>query len=97
MKIHSRNSDMVHSRLSQRGQTTIPQSVREALSLSPGDRIEYEMRGDGVVIRRDPGPESLRGFMRDKIRRPPAPAEAEREGAWKARSKQIARGNARPK
>lgn len=36
-----------------RGQTTIPQEVREALHVVPGDHIAWEMRADGsAMVRR---------------------------------------------
>ncbi|MFB6249310.1 MAG: AbrB/MazE/SpoVT family DNA-binding domain-containing protein, partial [Salinibacter sp.] len=38
--------------LTSRGQTTIPKSIREALQLRPGDRVEFILEGDQVVLRR---------------------------------------------
>ncbi len=43
---------MITSTLTSKAQTTVPRSVRQALSLAPGDRIAYEIAGDAVVIRR---------------------------------------------
>lgn len=40
------------STVTSKGQTTLPRTVREALSLSPGDRVVYEIEGDAVVIRK---------------------------------------------
>ena len=37
-----------HSRLTSKGQTTIPAEVREYLGLKPGDRIVYSLK-DGKV------------------------------------------------
>ena len=40
---------MIVSKLTSKSQTTIPQSVRRALQIGPGDEIEYEIV-DGHVI-----------------------------------------------
>jgi antitoxin PrlF len=40
---------MIVSKLTSKSQTTIPQSVRRALQIGPGDEIEYEIV-DGQVI-----------------------------------------------
>ena len=43
---------MITSRLTSKAQTTIPQPVRVALRLGPGDAISYEIEGDRVVLKR---------------------------------------------
>lgn len=43
---------MILSRITAKAQTTIPQAVRRALGVKPGDDIAYEIEGDRVVIRR---------------------------------------------
>jgi len=43
---------MPTSTLTSRGQTTIPKSIREALQLQPGDRVEFILEEDSVVLRR---------------------------------------------
>jgi len=43
---------MPTSRLSSKGQVTIPKTVRDRIRLKPGDTISYEMEGDVVRIRR---------------------------------------------
>ena len=43
---------MLVSRLSSKGQVTLPKKVREALRAGPGDLIEYEIRHKVVVVRR---------------------------------------------
>ena len=43
---------MAVCRLSSKGQVTIPQKVRDALGVEPGDTIAYAIRGDVVWLRR---------------------------------------------
>ena len=43
---------MLVSKLSSKGQVTIPKRVRESLRAGPGDLIEYELRGNAAVVRR---------------------------------------------
>ena len=43
---------MPTSTLTTRGQTTIPKPIREALGLQPGDRVEFTLHGDRVLLRR---------------------------------------------
>lgn len=43
---------MPTSTLTTRGQTTIPKPIREALGLQPGDRVEFTLEGDHVLLRR---------------------------------------------
>lgn len=40
------------SRLTSKGQTTIPREVRQKLSLEPGDTIVYEIEDDSVRLRK---------------------------------------------
>lgn len=42
---------MIHSTLTDAGQTTIPAAVRKALGLRPRQRLTYELREDGVLVR----------------------------------------------
>lgn len=41
---------MIISKLTSKAQTTIPQAVRNALKLNPGDELVYVIEGDRVVI-----------------------------------------------
>lgn len=43
---------MIVSKITAKAQTTIPQAVRRALGVSPGDEIAYDIKGDRVVLRR---------------------------------------------
>ena len=43
---------MITSRLTSKAQTTIPQPVRAALRLGPGDEIAYVIEGGRVVLTR---------------------------------------------
>ena len=43
---------MIVSRLTTKAQTTIPQPVRTALRLRPGDAITYQIDGDQVILKR---------------------------------------------
>jgi antitoxin PrlF len=43
---------MIKSKLTSRSQTTIPQPVRRALDLQPGDEVEYRIERDRVILRK---------------------------------------------
>jgi len=40
------------SKITAKGQTTIPSKVRQALGLKSGDRILFEEEGDKIVLKR---------------------------------------------
>ena len=40
------------SRLSSKGQVTIPREIRTALHLEPGDLVMYELKDDRAILRR---------------------------------------------
>jgi len=42
----------MHSKLSSKGQVTIPKEVRDNLGLEPGDFVTYEIADDASVILR---------------------------------------------
>ncbi|MBI1955968.1 MAG: AbrB/MazE/SpoVT family DNA-binding domain-containing protein [Acidobacteria bacterium] len=43
---------MLVSKISKKGQVTIPKIVRESLRASPGDWIEYEVQDNVIKLRR---------------------------------------------
>lgn len=45
---------MITSKLTQKAQTTIPQPIRHALHLQPGDEVVYSIEGDRVILSRAP-------------------------------------------
>jgi len=54
---------MLHSTVTSKGQTTIPERIRKALRIKPGDRLEYEVEGDRAIIRVHPGLRPLKGAL----------------------------------
>ena len=54
---------MLHSTITKKGQTTIPGEIRQALGIKPGDRLEYSIQGDQVIVRVHPGAKSLAGAL----------------------------------
>jgi AbrB family looped-hinge helix DNA binding protein len=80
---------MLHSTVTSKGQTTIPEKIRKALGIKPGDKLQYEVEGDYATIRVHPGLRSLRGVLASKkgkgmsfaeIRQAAAEAERVRRG-----------------
>jgi antitoxin PrlF len=64
------------STLTDKGQTTVPKSVRQALGLSPGDKIAFRVGEAGVSLRRaddagDPALASFLSFLARDIERHP--------------------------
>ena len=64
------------STLTDKGQTTVPKSVRLALGLSAGDKIAFHVGRSGVSLRRagdagDPAMESFLAFLARDIERHP--------------------------
>lgn len=43
---------MITSKLTAKAQTTVPQAVRRALQLHPGDELAYRVQGDQVILTR---------------------------------------------
>lgn len=61
---------MSESTLTSKGQITIPKAVRERLHLEPGDKVYFDVQGDGSVsmVTRRHSVESLFGLLKDKVR-----------------------------
>ena len=60
---------MVTSTLTDKGQTTVPQEVREALGFAPRQRLIWEIRKDGsAVVRPMPSVMELAGSLKSKVR-----------------------------
>jgi len=47
---------MASSRLTSKGQTTIPREIRERLRLKPGDAVAYVEENGRVILMKQPGP-----------------------------------------
>lgn len=56
----------MHSKVNARGQITIPSVVRQALQIKAGDRLEYQVEGDRIILGVHPGLASVRGAMVSK-------------------------------
>ena len=54
---------MLHSTITKKGQTTIPNEIRVALNIHPGDRLEYKLEGKSVSMQVHPGTRSLAGTL----------------------------------
>jgi len=54
---------MPHSTVTRKGQTTIPGTIRKALQIKPGDKLEYLLEGDQVTIRVHLGTRLLKGVL----------------------------------
>lgn len=75
--------------LTSRGQTTIPKSIREELRLQPGDRIEFILEEDQVVIRRAGADITALDGMVDRSDREPVSVEAMNEAIERAASSEF--------
>ncbi len=47
------------SRISSKGQTTVPKEIRDALNIDSGDLIQYEIDGNVIRIRRIDSEENI--------------------------------------
>ena len=74
---------MTQSTITDKFQTTIPLEVRQAMKLSPRQRVEYEVRPDGsAVLRAIPRLDQLFGSLR--LKRPAASTREEKAAARQA-------------
>jgi antitoxin PrlF len=57
---------MPTSTLTTKGQTTVPKEVRDALALSPGDKLSWQIHGGRVAITTDrPSLLDFEGFIKN--------------------------------
>ncbi len=78
---------MTHSTITSKGQTTLPAPIRRALRLKAGDRILYEIQGDSVVIRPQPGAMAVFGALKPPAGKTGVPIKlvrAKSRDAWVA-------------
>jgi antitoxin PrlF len=78
---------MTQSTITSKGQTTLPAPVRRALHLKAGDRILYEIQGDSVVIRPQPGAMVVFGALKPPAGKAGVPFE---EARGKSRDSWVA-------
>jgi len=59
---------MVTSTLTDKGQTTVPQEIREALGFAPRQRLVWKIRKDGsAVVRPMPSVMELAGSLKPEV------------------------------
>jgi AbrB family looped-hinge helix DNA binding protein len=74
---------VLHFTVTRKGRTTIPEKIRKALRVKPGDKLRYEVEVDRATIRVPPGIRALRGALASKRGKGMSFAEI-REGAAEA-------------
>ncbi len=80
---------MTTSTLTDKGQTTVPQEIREALKIRPRQRLTWSLRGDGTAVV-TPQPSALDLFASLKSRKKFPGRAAEREAVARAVGRQAA-------
>ena len=80
---------MPTSTLTSRGQTTIPKPIREAVGLQPGDRVEFTLAGDRVLVRRAGADLSSLDGMLGHLGQEPVSIEDMNEAIQKAASENV--------
>ena len=82
---------MTTSRVTSKGQTTIPKEIREQLGIKTGDRVAFLLRDDGVLLRPVKGTLlDLRGSI--KPRKHPEDMDEVRRVAKEKLAKRAVRG-----
>jgi AbrB family looped-hinge helix DNA binding protein len=67
---------MIESTVTDKGQTTVPREVREALGIKPRQRLQWDIDGDGsVTVRPEPSPLALFGSLKTRRKFPGIKAE----------------------
>ena len=80
---------MAISTLTDKGQTTVPREIREALKVKPRQRLSWSLRDDGTVVV-SPQPSSLDLFGSLKSARKFPGRAAEREVVARSTARQAA-------
>lgn len=84
-------TEKAHSILTNKGQTTVPSRIRKALHLKAGDRIQYEIKGDTVVIRPHPGAMAVFGSLKPSADKAGVPFAEARQTAREKRLQELAK------
>ena len=74
---------MISSKITKRGQTTIPRRIRESLGVKPGESLVYEVDGERVVLHAHPGVLGSFGVLKRKGKRQAVDFEQARSEARK--------------
>lgn len=74
---------MASSTLTDKGQTTVPQKIRDALKIRPRQRLTWSLRNDGTAVVR-PQPSAIELFGSLKSSKEFPGRAAEREAAARA-------------
>lgn len=72
---------MITSKITRRGQTTLPRQVRDALNVKPGQSLVYEVEGGRVVLHSHPGVLASFGALRKNEKGSPKDFEEARADA----------------
>jgi AbrB family looped-hinge helix DNA binding protein len=88
-------NDMPTSTLTSKGQATIPKPIREALRLQPGDRVEFALEGDRVVLRRASADLTALDGLLDRSGRNPVSVDAMHEAIERVTIERVVRGETR--
>jgi antitoxin PrlF len=62
---------MLESTITDRGQTTVPKEVRDALGIKPRQRLQWDLAADGTItVRREPSALALFGSLKPRKKFP---------------------------
>jgi antitoxin PrlF len=62
---------MIESTITDKGQTTVPKEVREALGIKPRQRLQWDLAEDGsAVVRPEPSALALFGSLKSRKKFP---------------------------